>query len=99
MQPYHDEPEPCASICTFISVVSHSSDPECESHFGRTVVQKFIGRNVTDFYSTSAFGPLDTFAVRTSFADERDDLIIMNDKPVKNSSKSLDYTFLRSMGK
>ena len=80
MHPFHDEPEPCASVCTFIPVVSHSSDPDCESHFGRTVVQKFIGKNAIGFYSASALGPRDTFAVRLSFADKRYDLNIMNEQ-------------------
>ena len=78
LQPCQIEPEPCASVCAFISVVSHSSNPNCESHFGRTVVQKLIGKNVTDFYSVLAFGPRDAIAVRSSFADERNGLIIMS---------------------
>ena len=69
-QSCHGEHEPCASIYSHTSIVLHSSDPDSGSHFGRTVVQPLIEKNVFDFYSVLSIGPRDSFAVKVSFADK-----------------------------
>ena len=76
-------------MCQRLFIVSHSSDLNCESHFGRTAIQKFIEKNGSDFYSALAIGPLNSFAVGASFTDKGEEPDIMNEQPDEDPQRGI----------
>ena len=64
VQPFHDEPESCASVITLDITASRNCDPDRDCHFGLAVIQKFIKKSLVDFYPARANGPLGLLAAK-----------------------------------